>query len=229
MYRAKQLFYVLILVAVLSCVDSRLAPPSPTVRPFGNNAEWIVVEDMRYTLGTTSVKIVVPKGFVTDFASIPQVLWSFGLTPHGQYSRAAVVHDYLYWSQGCNRDQADRLLVIAMKESNVGWFDEWAVYSGVSGFGSSAWNANAKERSDGLPRVIPDKYLCPADPNMSWREYRDFLYREGVRDPDFDPNPEYCEYGDSTGCLRAQYLLHRSEAMPNLPSSGTPRAAHVKR
>jgi hypothetical protein len=31
----------------------------------------------------------------------------FGLSPHEQYSRAAIIHDYLYCSQGCIRAQAD--------------------------------------------------------------------------------------------------------------------------
>src|SRR5580658_5102513 len=90
------------------------APPAPLVLPFGDSVDWVTTEDMAYTIGTTTEKIIVPKGFVTDFASIPQPLWSFGLSPHGQYSRAAVIHDYLYWAQGCTRIQSDRLLLIAM-------------------------------------------------------------------------------------------------------------------
>ena len=103
------------LLIALACVATvswgQQTPPSPAVRAFGDNKFWITVEDMIYVIGSTSERIVVPKGFVTDFASIPQPLWSLGLTPDGQYSRAAVVHDYLYWSQGCTRAQSDRLLV----------------------------------------------------------------------------------------------------------------------
>ncbi|WP_373566761.1 DUF1353 domain-containing protein [Methyloversatilis sp. XJ19-49] len=67
---------------------------------------------------------------------LPQSLWSLGLSPYGQDSRAAVIHDYLYWAQCCIRAQSDCLMVIAMKESNVGSFDEWAVYSAVHLFGN---------------------------------------------------------------------------------------------
>jgi uncharacterized protein DUF1353 len=174
------------------------APPSPTVRPFGDNKFWITVEDMEYVIGGTSERIVVPKGFVTDFASIPQGLWSLGLSPHGQYSRAALVHDYLYWAQVCTRAQSDRLMVIAMKESRVGSFDELAVYQGVNLGGGGPWNANAKERKADLPRVLPEKYLRPADPNMSWPTYRAMLVKQGVIDPPFEQNPSYCAYGNST-------------------------------
>ena len=174
------------------------APPAPLVRPFGDNADWITVEDMEYTIGTTSEKIIVPKGFVTDFASIPQPLWSFGLSPHGQYSRAAVIHDFLYWTQGCTRVQSDRLLLIAMKESEVGSFDEFAVFQGVRKGGSSAWTSNSKERRAALPRVIPEQYLRPPDPNMNWRKYRQILFDKGVRDPTFEATPRYCRFGNST-------------------------------
>ena len=188
---------LVILVAAL-IVASCQPPPSPAVRAFGDNKFWITIEDMEYIIGSTQDRIVVPRGFITDFASIPQVLWSIGLSPQGQYSRAAVIHDYLYWSQGCTRAQADRLLVIAMKESKVGKFDEVAVYRGVQLGGTGSWNDNAKERAAGLPRVVPAKYLRPADPNMNWPTYRAMLVRQGVSDPPFPRNPSYCSYGNST-------------------------------
>jgi hypothetical protein len=172
-------------------------PPSPLVRAFGDNKFWIVAEDMTYVIGSTQERIIVPKGFVTDFASIPQSLWSLGLSPQGQYSRAAIVHDYLYWSQGCTRAQSDRLLLIAMKESNVGRFDEFAVYQGVDKGGSAAWNANAIERKNGLPRIVPQEYLRPSDPNIKWAEYRRILVKQGIQDPAFEQNPTYCVLGNS--------------------------------
>ena len=173
-------------------------PPSPAVRAFGDNKFWIITEDMTYIIGKTTERITVPKGFVTDFASIPQALWSLGLTPQAQYSRAAIVHDYLYWTQGCTREQSDRLLVIAMKESNVSTFDEKVVYKGVDKGGKKAWKANAEERKAGLPRIVPEQYLRPDDPNITWAPYRTILVKAGVKDPPFDQHPTYCTYGNST-------------------------------
>lgn len=174
------------------------APPSLPFLPFGDNQAWVLMEDMVYRIGTTGVTITVPMGFVTDFASIPRTLWSLGLSPHGQYSRAAVVHDYLYWTQACSQQQADRLLLIAMKESAVSGFDEWAIYSAVATFGAGPMASNRQERKSGLPRVIPEAQLRPADPNMAWPEYRNLLVQQGVKDPPFEENPPYCQYGNST-------------------------------
>lgn len=194
----RQRLSLLTLVACAAFVAGCQIPPSPALRAFGDNKFWIAVEDMPYVIGSTNQQIVVPKGFVTDLASIPQPLWSLGLAPQGRYSRAAIVHDYLYWSQGCRRDQADRLLVIAMKESKVCGLNEVLVYEGVDKGGSGAWSDNASERKAGLPRVIPEKYLRPADPNVDWPTYRAMLVKEGVKDPPFEQNPSYCVYGDST-------------------------------
>ncbi len=46
--------------------------------------------------------VEVPKGFVTDLASIPQVFWNV-LRPDDKYAYAAIVHDYLYWTQSITR------------------------------------------------------------------------------------------------------------------------------
>lgn len=40
-------------------------------------------------------EICIPVGYVTDFASVPQILWSI-CPPIGKYNRAALVHDFLY-------------------------------------------------------------------------------------------------------------------------------------
>jgi Protein of unknown function (DUF1353) len=107
------------------------------------------MEDLRYQIGQTSTVIVVPKGFVTHVASIPQAFWSFGLSAHGRYSKAAIVHDYLYWTQGCSREQADNLLMIAMKESRVDVGQRLAIYEGVRLGGGQPWVNNADERNGG--------------------------------------------------------------------------------
>ena len=200
--RNRLVYLVLVILwcvaANAACASFFQAPPSPLVRAFGDSKYWMTVEDTEYIIGSTAERIVVPKGFVTDFASTPESLRSFGLSPHGRYSRAALIHDYLYWSQGCTRAQADRLLVIAMKETNVGSFDEFAIYHGVNLGGERRWNDNANERRAGMIRVVPEQYLHPADPNIPWPEYRFMLVEDGVQDPSFMDNPSYCIYGTST-------------------------------
>ncbi len=186
---------VLLLASLFSGCAS---PPSPAVRPFGDNQHWIVTENLVYRVGNSKDHIVVPQGFVTDYASIPKGLWSLGLSPHGRYSRAAVIHDFLYWAQPCSRAQSDRLMLIAMKESKVGFFDETVVYHGVDFGGKSSWDQNSSERTAGLPRVVPHEHMRPKDPNVTWPEYRAWLVGKGVKDPQFPKSPAYCVHGNST-------------------------------
>jgi len=58
----------------------------------------------------------VPKGFKTDGASIPRLLWTIAGDPWGKkWRRPACLHDYLYSIPGFNRALADRLFYEAMR------------------------------------------------------------------------------------------------------------------
>lgn len=199
MRKLKMMAALLVAVTFSSTAISQAPapPPSAASTPDAKTRFWMLDKNMVWDIGNTEESITVPAGFVTDYASIPQALWSFGLSPFDQYSRAAIIHDYLYWTQVCTKPQSDRLLLIAMKESNVGKFDEFAVYNGVVLGGQSSWDTNAKELREGWPRIAPaGKRELP--PNGLWGEHRAKLRAEGVRDPEFVKNPSFCQYGDST-------------------------------
>lgn len=183
-------------VCCLSAVGQQPIP-APVLKPFADNREWVLMENLRYQIGETSTVIVVPKGFVTDFASIPQAFWSFGLSAHGRYSKAAIVHDYLYWTQGCSREQADNLLMIAMKESRVDAGQRIAIYEGVRLGGGQPWVNNADERQRGLTRIVPDSAL-DFGPEVLWRDYRSTLAPSGRTELVSAEAPAYCLFGNST-------------------------------
>jgi hypothetical protein len=195
MGRLHWLLALLVLVASLCAAQQPIAPPA--LQPFADNKQWMLLRDVQYHVGQSSQTIVVPTGFVTDFASIPTVFASFGLGANGLYSKAAIVHDYLYWTQGCTREQSDNLLMIAMKESLVGTVTRDLIYDGVRTGGQSSWDGNARERAAGMPRVIPDGAREWGD-NVLWADYRVALKQQGVTDPVFPVSPEYCDLGDST-------------------------------
>jgi hypothetical protein len=62
-----------------------------------------VTAPFNYAVGYPDGKTIVhvPAGFITDFASIPRVLWSF-IPPTGFYGKAAVIHDFLYINGNIN-------------------------------------------------------------------------------------------------------------------------------
>ena len=77
-----------------------------------------------YKIGNKNSKkcITVPKGFVTDWASVPRILHSI-LPPRGRYSKAAVLHDYLYKTHyKKDRKVCDKLFLEAMGVLDVSWW-----------------------------------------------------------------------------------------------------------
>lgn len=93
--------------------------------------------------------ITVPAGFVTDFASIPVLLWRI-LPPVGAYDRAAVVHDYLYFLGGMPRAQADRVLREAMLACGVDRATVDEIYDGVRLGGWWAWRQHRQHEGRGF-------------------------------------------------------------------------------
>ena len=82
--------------------------------------------------------IVVPKGFVSDGASVPRALWSL-YPPFGRYLEAAIVHDWfcvLGQKEASPIDYRDAAKVFkeAMKVCGVSWWRRnkmyWAVRLG---------------------------------------------------------------------------------------------------
>lgn len=79
--------------------------------------------------------IVVPRGFVTDYASVPRILHSL-VGPTGIYTLAAIVHDWLLklllgkkWT--INSRDADGLFRLMLEVLGVGFWLRWFMWTGV--------------------------------------------------------------------------------------------------
>lgn len=94
------------------------------------------------------VKIKVPKGFITDGASIPKVCWTIIGHPFGQALEAAVIHDYLYFRGLIPRKRCDKLFLKAMKELKVFGLQRWTMYRAVRYFGWIGWNNYRKKEEE---------------------------------------------------------------------------------
>lgn len=122
------------------------------------------------------------------------------LSPYGPHGSPAIVHDFLYWDQRCTREESDRIFALAMKEQDVAPLTRTAIYKAVRWRGDRAWSTNAAEKRQGLPRVIPSKYLNNIPPKTSWKVFRHLLYSQGVLALPKDSKgvrPAYCDYGKS--------------------------------
>jgi len=80
----------------------------------------------------------IPKGYVTDFASVPRSLWNI-LPPLGRHNRAALLHDWLYDNRIGERKKADDLFLNVMLQDGVKKHTAYIMYLGVRIGGLNWW------------------------------------------------------------------------------------------
>jgi len=112
--------------------------------------------------------VIVPRGFVSDLASIPPLFWS-KLRPDGDYAYAAVVHDFLYWNQHVSFENSNKIFKMNMEDFELDTVTVQTLYQAVSHFGRSAWDANKKAKAAGERRILRD---FPSDPKIKWAQWR---------------------------------------------------------
>lgn len=65
------------------------------IRKIGDR-RWMTLDDLVFRSARYPGLFVVPRGFQTDLASIPAIIWGPLLPPVGAHDRAAVLHDAAY-------------------------------------------------------------------------------------------------------------------------------------
>jgi hypothetical protein len=133
--------------------EFRYETPLSLWRPIGTvqnrrgkeDAEYFVDADYHVTfkVGGAPASVTVPRGMLTDLASVPRLL-RWAVSQVGPHLEASIVHDFLYlaWQdmpgRGARRadhEFADAVLVAGLKEAEVGWFEEWLMERAVKNFG----------------------------------------------------------------------------------------------
>lgn len=88
--------------------------------------------------GRSTNSVTVPRGFLTDFASVPPVARKF-IPPVGPYAPATVIHDWLYKNKINDRKRADDVFLLAMKACGVNWITRSIIYRACRLFGWKGW------------------------------------------------------------------------------------------
>ena len=103
------------------------------IEEYGNsNRMWKLHATLIYE--GNKQNFIIPKGFVTDFASIPKCFWWL-ISPLERHMKAAIVHDYLYQNSITSRKDADRIFRRMMKELRVGLIKRNLMFGMVRIFG----------------------------------------------------------------------------------------------
>lgn len=108
---------------------------------------WRLLRDLLWE-SPTGGYIIIPAGFITDFASVPRFFWRLvppaGSGKHGAYGPASVVHDYLYRTKQyrgarIRRFFADAIFREIMTEYDVEGWRKWVMWASVRLLGWSSW------------------------------------------------------------------------------------------
>jgi hypothetical protein len=84
--------------------------------------------------------ILVEKGFVTDYASIPKIIPKWVISADDPIIReGAVIHDYLYQTHKYPRKECDEILIEIMAELGASIPIQILVFFSVRLFGGSHW------------------------------------------------------------------------------------------
>lgn len=102
----------------------------------------VLTDDWLYCYPPDSKLYRVPRGYLTDFASIPKAARVI-FNPFGDHAEAAVIHDWLYAvGETGRRPYADQVFLYAMAEQGVNLAARRTMYRSVRMGGNAAYGAN---------------------------------------------------------------------------------------
>lgn len=125
---------------------------------------WVVKRSFIYFINDKNDYVYVPKGYLTDGASVPRIFWSI-IPPWGKYGQSCVLHDYLceypYYfndltSYTLNRKKVNTIFNDAMKATDVPKFTRSLIYSGVELYRKTI---NTGFEPKNVPKVIIEASL----------------------------------------------------------------------
>lgn len=102
-----------------------------------DNGKWELLEEFEYKIGSlqSNEVIVIDKGFITNFASVPRIFWSIYPPYSPEYGKAAVLHDGMYDAKLFSRRKCDAILKEAMGVLGASWVTRNIIWSAVRTFG----------------------------------------------------------------------------------------------
>lgn len=130
------------------------------ISPAARTGFWKLDEAFDYYIDESArrVTISVPKGFETDFASIPRIFWNI-LPPFGTYGKASIVHDFLYSVLSNDlqytRADCDKVFLDAMGILGTNVIVRYSMWVAVRSFGWMFFKLPLKNKEISTDKAIP--------------------------------------------------------------------------
>lgn len=116
---------------------------------------WRLLSPFVYFSQILGRHVIVPSGFLTDFASVPRVPVAFLLTGDSGHE-AAVIHDWLYTSHEVNRSTADAVFREALEAGGEPSWRAWLMWAGVRLGGAGPYEDQGQEQPPIVGRLLPE-------------------------------------------------------------------------
>lgn len=144
------------------------------IEELADGRTWVLLEDLVWEVGELgSGRIIrVPARFTTDGASVPTIALPFTGGRFGKFTRAATLHDWLYFATqkrdlvaadpalaGWTRRTIDAEFLLSMKALEVIWWRRDGMWLAVRIAGGWAYRGNAK-------KTLDDKMRAPDEPTV---------------------------------------------------------------
>lgn len=127
------------LLFLTACVPRHLLQAGdPCFVPY-KNFSFKLCKDFPFKVDGKNYKI--PKGFITDFASIPRIFWNIYSPHQANTIKSAIIHDYLYTNAAnVQRSYADDVFYNELLQDDVNIGQAILFWVSVRIFGSSSYH-----------------------------------------------------------------------------------------
>jgi hypothetical protein len=140
----------------------------PTLSPFADGKWWYLRDQVEWSSEKVNYEICIPAQFVMDLASVPLPI-RMVLPRWAKYGPAAIVHDWLYWSQQGSRWSADQFMLEEMRKAGVNKALAGVMYAALRVGGILAWGSNRRAKQRGDRRMLEG---FPESPYETWKQYQ---------------------------------------------------------
>lgn len=117
----------------------------PILKPLPLDNLYELMED--YEINILSHKIVVPKSFKYDGASIPAAAWQMTYSPFDpDVMLPALVHDWLFFNHQMDQVTTDEIFYLMLKENGVNNAKATMMWAAVSTVGQLFWDNDTNDK-----------------------------------------------------------------------------------
>ncbi len=121
----------------------------PIAVAYIDGVNWRFLKHISYRTKANEIS-TIRKGFVLDFASVPQIMWWLYPSTGFPYAIAACWHDWLYChrkigGREIKRKEADELFYEIMRYVGCSWWTAARLYRWVRAFGWIPWGRRRPE------------------------------------------------------------------------------------